>query len=235
MTAAYTKPKTINGRVVHLKDEGEEWGREQFSMTVWDNGRIMRALTEFDDKQVLRDANWSVDADWRPQEAFSREVIGGERVAHSWFRVDGSAVECETFTKASGRVSQRLETGGPVGFLGMHTILADVLVAAARGCVEPGVEKPVSCITNSVGNYGMGGYMAVAVTPLVTYVGPDKVSVRAGDFEAEHFRVRWSDITPHYSNFWVTQGDFLPLKLLGAFGPVSYELASLDPGGATCG
>lgn len=221
-------PRTVIGHVAHLRDGGEQWGRENFSMTVWDKGRLMNSTTEFDDRAVLRNASWSVDADWRPREAVSREFMAGEAIASCWFRIDGTAVECEAFTKQLGRISQRLETGRSVDYFGMHTILGDVLVAAARGTADPGVEKPVTCVTNSVAEWGMGGYHAHCVTPLVTYVGTEPVEVRAGSFDGEHFRVRWSDLVPHYADFWVTQGDFLPLRLNGAFGPVSYELAALQ-------
>jgi hypothetical protein len=225
-----TFPKTISGKIVHLKDGDVQWGRENFSMSVWDTGRVMRAATEFDDRKVLRDANWSVGPDWSPREAFTREIIAGELTAHCWFRVDGESVECEAYSRAMGRMSQRLVPGKRIDYLGLHTILADVLVAAARGCTDQGGEQSITCVTNSVADYGMGGYYAQCVSPLVTYVGPEEVSVRAGTFMGEHFRVRWSDLTPHYSDFWVTQGDFIPLRLLGAFGPVSYELSEIDFG-----
>lgn len=224
------RPRTIKGHVVHLREGGEQWGRENFSMSVWDKGRIMRAATEFDDRKVLRDSNWSVYADWTPREAFTREVIDGELIAHCWFRVDGQNVDCETFTKQMGRVSQRLDCGKRVDYLGLHTILADVLVSAARGTTEPGVEKSITCVTNSLADYGAGGYYAQCVSPLVTYVGSGEVEVRAGKFEGENFRVRWSDLVPHYSDFWVLKEHFIPLKLQGAFGPVHYELAELDLG-----
>ena len=223
----YTKPRTITGHVVHLKEGDEQWGRENFSMTIWPKGRMMIGTTEFDDRKVLRNATWTVDGDWTPQEATSREIVDGELVASLWFHATGHIVECEAFTKEAGRTSQRFDTGRPIDYFGMHTILADVLVAAARGTKEPGVEKPVGCITNSIGNWGMGNYRAHAVTPLVTYVGPDEVEVVAGAFAAEHFRVRWSDQLPDYADFWVTPGDFLPLKLKGSYGPVRYELATL--------
>ncbi len=224
------RPRTIKGRVVHLREGGEEWGREHFSMSVWDKGRVLRAATEFDDRKVLRDANWSVGADWSPREAFTREIIDGELVSHCWFRVDGDAVDCETFTAQMGRVSQRLDCGKRVDYLGLHVILADVMVATARGCTDVGVEKSITCVTNSLADYGMGGYYAQSVSPLVTYIGPEDITVRAGTYEGEHFRVRWSDLVPHYSDFWVLKEHFLPLRLRGAFGPVSYELAELDLG-----
>ena len=52
----------------------------------------------------------------------------------------------------------------------------------------------------------------------------------AGEFDALHFRVRWSDQVPKYSDFWVHREFFVPLRLLGASGEVSYELAELATG-----
>ncbi|MFT4054310.1 MAG: hypothetical protein QM681_07365 [Novosphingobium sp.] len=224
----YQIPKHLSGRVVHLKEGDEEWGREAFTMSVWDKGRLMNATIEFDDRKVLRNATWSVDGDWNPIEAQTREFVDGDLKAHCWFRVDGTAVEAEVFSQEAGRFSQRLETGRRIDYLGMHTILADVLVAAACGTADPGVEKPVTCVTNSISEWGMGNYRAHCVTPLVTYVGREEITVRAGSFEAEHFKVRWSEFVPEYADFWVTPGDYLPLRLQGSFGPVRYELAGLD-------
>lgn len=220
--------RTLIGDLIYLRDEGGSWGREHFSMSVWNGGRAMRSVTEFDDRKVLRDACWSVGPNWEAREGYTREVIDGRFVAESWISVDGDTVECQARTDQLGRVSQRLSVGRTTDYLGLHTILADCLVAAPRGCSEAGAEKPIVCVTNSVADYGMGGYCAQAVTPLVTYVGRETVEVQAGRLEGEHFRVRWSDYVPAYSNFWVTPGDFIPLRLRGASGPVSYELARLE-------
>ncbi|PNU03352.1 hypothetical protein [Novosphingobium guangzhouense] len=226
----YQIPKHLSGRVVHLKEGDEEWGREAFTMSVWDKGRLMNATIEFDDRKVLRNATWSVDGAWNPIEAQTREFVDGDLKAHCWFRIDGTAVEAEIFSQEAGRFSQRLEAGKRIDYLGMHTILADVLVAAACGTADPGVEKPVTCVTNSTSEWGMGHYRAHCVTPLVTYIAREEITVRAGAFEAEHFKVRWSEFVPEYADFWVTPGDYLPLRLQGSFGPVRYELAQIDLG-----
>ena len=88
-------------------------------------------------------------------------------------------------------------------------------------------EFPVRCVTQSTADYGLGGYGIHLVPPLVTYVGREAVDVAAGTFQGLHFRVRWSDQVPKYSDFWVSD-DFVPLRLLGASGDVSYELFELD-------
>ncbi len=116
---------------------------------------------------------------------------------------------------------------GPVEHLGLHNVVADCLVGACRGATSPGEEFPVRCVTQSTADYGLGGYGIHLVPPLVTYVGREAVDVAAGTFQGLHFRVRWSDQVPKYSDFWVSD-DFVPLRLLGASGDVSYELFELD-------
>jgi hypothetical protein len=231
--AVASAPQTISGRLVYLRDNGQEWGRERFSMTRHAGGRTYRAVTEFDDRKVLRDTNWSLSNDWLPQEGFGREIVDGVKQAHSWYRVAGAVVECEAYTLQLGRVSQTLVAPTPVRHLGLHSILADVLVAAARGFTDAGIERAVCCVTNSTADYGIGGYLACAVAPLVTYVGSESLRVRAGAFAAERFLVRWSDQVPKYSSFWVTRDHCLPLRLIGASGPVSYELCQLESGSGT--
>jgi hypothetical protein len=225
MTALY---QTIRGHIVYLKEGGREWGREAFCLTAHACGRSVQSAMELDDFKVFREANWSLSAQWQPRDGFLRETVDGSTVAHNWYRVDGSVVECEGFTRQLGRISQRLDAGSPIGHLGLHTIVADCMVAAVRGVQDPGVEKKVTCVTSSVADYGLGGYAAYAVAPLVTYLGCESIEVRAGRFEAEHFMVRWSDFVPAYSHFWVLREHFLPLRLKGASGPVSYELAAID-------
>lgn len=219
---------TVTGRIVFLKEGGDRWGRESFSMTEHADGRTFRACMKMDDYDTFREANWSMSLDWAPLEGFARETVRGETVAHSWFRMDGNAVECEAYTKQLGRVSQRLNAGERVQHFGPHVLLSDCMVSSARRCTEPGVEKKIVCVTNSVADYGRGGYMAHVVHPLVTYLGREPIKVVAGEFEAEHFAVRWSDAVPTYSHFWVLGKYFLPLRLKGAWGPVSYELAEIS-------
>jgi hypothetical protein len=220
-------PHTIFGRLAYFDEAGNEWGRERFSVTKHAHGRTYRSLMEMDNHELFRDTNWSMSLDWRPLEGFSRETVGGETVAHSWYRIDGKEAEFETFTKEEGRSSQRVKADRDIGHLGIHAILSDTMVWAARGCTEPGVEKSIVCLANSLDGYGRGVTKALIVEPLVTYLGHESLDVVAGTFKAEHFMVRWSDTVPKYSHLWISPEYYVPLRLEGASDPVVYELAEL--------
>lgn len=223
----FRKAKTLTGRLAYFREDGSSWGQENFSVTTHAHGRTYRSCQEMDDHEIFRDANFSMTLDFQPLEGFSRETVGGETVAHSWYRLDGDTAEFETFTKDVGRSSQKVTAPGPIRHLGLHVILTDCMVSAARGCVDPGVEKPVCCLANSLDGYGRGVSKAVIVKPLVTYAGTEQLKVIAGEFPAEHFIVRWSYVVPNASHFWVLRDYFIPLKMKGASDPVVYELAEL--------
>lgn len=219
---------TVRGRIACLDRERKPWGRERFDLSVGvGSQRVLRTVTEFHDRGVLRDANWTLSADWLPLEGFVRDTVHGRTVMHGCFRVDANAVGCEAWTADAGHLSKRLDAPGPVEHLGLHSIVADCLVGAHRGPTQPGVERVVRCVTQSVRDYGLGDYGLHLVPPLVTFVGREPVTVQAGRFDALHFRVRWSDQVPKYSDFWV-RDDYVPLRLLGASGEVSYELFELE-------
>lgn len=217
----------VRGRIACLDRERRAWGSERFDISGGARQRVLRTVTGFHDRGVLRDANWTLTPDWLPLEGFVRDIVHDRCEMHGCFRVAGNEVSCEAWTAESGRVSKRLEAPGPVEHLGLHSIVADCLVGAHRGPTSPGVERAVRCITQSTADYGLGGYGIHLVPPLVTYVGREPVEVQAGRFEGLHFRVRWSDQVPKYSDFWV-RDDFVPLRLLGASGDVSYELFELE-------
>ncbi len=220
--------KTITGRLAYLRPDGPEWGQERLSVTQHAHGRTYRSCMEMDGYDIHREANWSMTLDGKPLEGFSRETEHGVTVAHNWYRIDGEAAEFESFSVEKGRRSSRISARLPIGHLGLHVILSDCMVSAGRGLSDVGIEKPVICLANSLDGYGRGATEAFFVEPLVTYHGTERIEVRAGIFDGEHFAVRWSDAVPKTSHFWVLKDWFIPLRLEGASDPVTYELAELD-------
>ncbi|MFO1426379.1 MAG: hypothetical protein U1F11_05290 [Steroidobacteraceae bacterium] len=219
--------RVVRGRIACLDRERRVWGRERFDISIDAQRRVLRTVTEFHDRGVQRDANWTLSPQGLPLEGFIRDIVRDRTEMFGWFRVAGREVSCEAWVAATGRLSRSIEAPGPIEHLGLHSIVADCLVGAHRGPTAPGVERAVRCVTQSTADYGLGGYGIHLVPPLVTYVGREPVSVEAGRFAAEHFRVRWSDQVPKYSDFWVRE-DFVPLRLLGASGDVSYELFEIE-------
>jgi hypothetical protein len=164
-----------------------------------------------DDARLHRDVNWSVGTDWRPRDGFVRVMRDGVTIGTVWYGIDGDTAECEGITHDHGRVSRRLTAPGPILFLGTHPLMGDSSIAAVRGTNDPGKEVPITSAVNSLAPLGDEGLDLLLLQPLVTYLGPEEVTVGAGTFEAEHYAIRWSDQVPAVTNFWVSGSDYLPL------------------------
>lgn len=199
------------GRILYLELDGREWGRETFSATLHDHGRTLRAVCEMDDARLHRDVNWSVGHDWRPRDGFVRVMRDGLTIGSVWYGIDGPNAECEGITQEHGRVSRRVGAPGPILFLGTHPLTGDSSIAAVRGKSDPGKEVPILSAVNSLAPLGDEGLDLMLLEPLVTYVGPEALTVAAGTFQAERYAIRWSDQVPAVTNFWVSGPDYLPL------------------------
>lgn len=215
-----------SGRIAYLDTAGREWGRERFSATVHAHGRTLRALCEMDEAQLFRDVNWSVGPDWTPLEGFVRNSRDGRTIGSCWYRVDGTAAECEGVTETHGRVTRRLTSDSPIRFLGMHPLVGDCSIAAARGLSEPGRELPIRSAVNSLAMLGDEGLDVQLLDPLVAYIGPERITVTAGAFDAQHFTIRWSERVPDVTDFWVDGDDWLPL--LSTIADMRFEMTELE-------
>lgn len=213
------------GRILYLDLQGREWGRETFSVTTHAHGRTLRALCEMDEARLHRDVNWSVGNDWRPRDGFVRVMRDGATIGSAWYGIDGDRAECEGLSQDGGRVSHRLTAPDPILFLGTHPLVGDSSIAAARGKREPGREMAITSAVNSLSPLGDEDLGLYLLQPLVTYIGPEELTVGAGTFAAEHYAIRWSDRVPTVTHFWVSGPDYLPLLADTDHG--RYELVEL--------
>lgn len=220
--------RSYSGHILYLDAEGREWGREDFSATVHAAGRTLRALCEMDAARLHREASWSVGPDWTPRDAFVRTMRDGETIGSCWYRITGALAECQGVTEAHGRVCRREAAPGPIRFMGMHPLAADCTIAAIRGTDAPGEEWPVVSAVNSLAPLGDEGLDVQILSPLVAYVGAERISVRAGDFDALRYTIRWSAEMPHVTDFWVDAADFLPLLTIVPETGQRFELVTLD-------
>ena len=121
------KHQTIRGRIDYLTDGIGEMGREWFTLTAHGNGdRTTRSLTEMDDYELVRDVTYTVDRQFRPLDCFTRVLVKDRLVGTGWCRFSEGLAECETWTAAEGRVSQRWPLAEPLRFFGPHSVLNDV-------------------------------------------------------------------------------------------------------------
>lgn len=228
-TILYTS--TMAGR------DGQERGREHFRIDIHKDGcRTIAAHGEIDDAPaVVRDVNLRVDREGRPQESFVRIAVGGAFRGSGWFRFSDRLAECEAMTAVEGRVSQQIDLQSPLAAFGNHAMINDGfllnLYNLSRG---PGVQMFRDILLSSPDHRGATGPMLFPIDLAIEFVGRQRLSVAAGDFDALHFR--FTDIPgllqehPPYDLWCTDDGDYVLLKAtVGGYMQTAYELATYEP------
>ena len=123
--------RTIKGHIHYTSDkpgrQGQERGREHYTITVHGDGRrTLRAHCEIDDApNVLRDVVLTLDRQWRTRDAFVRLSVGDQTVGSSWFLFSDDHAECEGWTQERGRISERVDYDRQPAIFGTHPIQGD--------------------------------------------------------------------------------------------------------------
>jgi hypothetical protein len=194
--------RRIRGKLLYTSDhagrEGTERGREYFTLTVAADGRrTLRACTEIDDApNVLRDVTLSLRSDWTPEDAFVRISVGDRFMGSSWFRFTETLAECEGYTAAEGRISQRWPLARRLQGFGTHPIQADAwLTSMVDLCEAEAGALPFrgeydNLLMCSLDHRGASGPMLMRFEKPVklAFIGRERLSVRAGTFDALHYR-----------------------------------------------
>jgi hypothetical protein len=239
--------ETIRARLAYTSKKPEildKWrGGELFTLTRHVDGRrTMRAQCAIDENspRVLRDVINSFDADWRPTDSFVRITVDEAFVGSSWYCFTSSLVECEGYTVQEGRISDRIELKRPARAMITHPIQADAWLTTmydlSRGRGEMECHDIVSCSFHHRG--ATGPVLLRRETPFVLrYLGEQKVTVAAGEFDALHFQIgrnkddayQGTDLHPPY-NLWVTaDGDYVMLKAhVTGYMQTYYELTEYE-------
>ncbi len=189
--------RRIRGKLHYTSDklgrEGVERGREYFTISVAGDGRrTLRAYTEIDDApNVMRDVTLSLAPNWQPEDAFVRLQVGDRFMGSSWFRFTPTIAECEGFTAAEGRISQRWPLTQPLQGFGTHPIQADAwitsMVPESAGTAAGEYDNILMC---SLDHRGATGPMIMKFERAVKlrFVGRETITVKAGTFDALHYR-----------------------------------------------
>lgn len=231
--------RTITGTIAYRSArpgyEGVERGRENFQIHVHSDGcRTVAAHCEIDQApSVMRDITYSVDADWMPTDCFVRLSVGDRFTGSGWFRFTPDHAECETWTAAEGRVSQRMALERPLATFQNHAIACDAwhlrLFDRSRG---PGVQVIEPILLSSPDHRGATGPMLFSIGIGVEYVGEESIEVEAGRFDALHFRFVSTPGLPQehppYDVWCSADGEYLFLRgITGGYMQTHYELATL--------
>ena len=240
--------RTIKGHIHYTSDkpgrQGQERGREHYTITVHGDGRrTLRAHCEIDDApNVLRDVVLTLDRQWRTRDAFVRLSVGDQTVGSSWFLFSDDHAECVGWTQERGRISERVDYDRQPAIFGTHPIQGDAWhlhsVDRSQG---PRVQVYDRFLMSSLDHRGATGPSLVwhDAGMKVEYVGEERVTVGAGSFDAWHFCYGERDSGRMGSNetgehppyeVWVTaDDDFILLKAqVSGYMMTRYELVNLE-------
>jgi hypothetical protein len=230
----------ISGDLLYTSDAperaGAERGRESFRMDVHPDGsRVITAHAEIDDEpSVVRDVSLRIDGNGQPSDCFARIFVGGEFRGSGWFAFDETSAECEAMTTIEGRVSQRMKVAAHPPSFGNHAIVNDGFLLSLYDRTQgPGTQIIKNLPISSPDHRGATGPMLFCVDLAVQYHGEERISVKAGEFDALKFS--FTDVPglpvehPPY-NLWCTNDDhFVLLQAeVGGYMQTRYELTRLE-------
>jgi hypothetical protein len=211
--------RSVRGTIAYLSHKPDRYlqerGREYFMInTHTDGSRTCIAHCEIDDRpSVMRDITYSLDADWMPTDCFVRITVADRFM--------------------EGRVSQRMDLKRRLLTFQNHAIACDAwhlrLFDRSKG---PGVQGIEQILLSSPDHRGATGPMLFSIGIGVEYVGEEKCTVKAGTFDAYHFRFVASPGLPQehppYDVWCTADGDFLFLKgAVAGYMQTYYELVEL--------
>jgi hypothetical protein len=227
--------RTVSYSIDYLARDGRKRGQEACVLTVHHDGsRTLRSRSEIFEAEVLRDVVYTVDRDYRPMDALIRVSVKDRFVGSGWFRFTPTMAECESFTAAEGRLSQRVDLPEQAMSFISHAVSSDVWHGASI-VKKPGLgaQKIGVMLSSSPKHNGSTG-PALCWWPLQAhFLGVEKVETPAGVFDAEH--IRYEELTGElFLDTWCTaDGDRVMLKMYYPPYDSSYLLASYEatPGG----
>ncbi len=223
------KHRTLEYEVDYIRPDGNPRGQERALVTVHGDGRrTLRTLSEIFESEVLRDVTYTVDADYRPLEAFVRVTVQDRHLGSAWFRFHDAEVECETASADGVRQSQSMALDRPALSFLSHAVASDVWHGASiRRQPGLGPQMITPLLTCSPRHDGSSA-PALGSWPLqATYLGTERVDTVVGPMEAEH--IRYEEPTGElFLDTWCSaDGDRILLRMYYPAYGSSYRLRSL--------
>ena len=234
--------RTIRGKILYTSKKPErldqERGREYFTITQQPDGTdVVHAHCEIDDApMVVRDVVQAMNHNSSaPLDCHVRLTVGDEFEGSGWFRFSERQVECETFNRKDGRITQRIDLEQPVQWMQCHPIVGDALLMKAYDLsAGPGKRFLDNVMLSSPDHRGATGPMLFRLGFGIQYVGRERIEVRAGEFEAHHFQVvdtagQLPEEHPPYDVWCTADDDYILLRAgVGGYMQTHYELVELD-------
>lgn len=186
------KTRNVGGKILYIGDDERERGREWFQFSYRPDGQVTcRVYCEIDDAQVERDVVQTMTSNFAPLDCFVRLHVEGKFLGTGWIRVSEKEAECEVFNTQMGRVTQRVPLAVPATGMVSHPIITDGLLMAGYDHNRPERTQYTtgSLSTSPLLDGSTGPFLSVGGRRGIEYVGPERVKVRAGTFDAHHYKM----------------------------------------------
>jgi hypothetical protein len=226
--------RTLRGKIGYFHNRLGDIGREWFAVTVMPDGsRTLRAHCEMNDDGVLRDVTYSIDAAWRPLDAFIRLSVRDRFVGSSWFRFRDDGVECEGFTALEGRVSQQVALPRRAVRFGTHSLVTDGWHGVLWDPKGPEIQTILQQPASSHAANGATGPMVLLGDSTLRRISEERITVPAGTFYTTHFEILLVDFPSLH--FWVTGADVTLVRIEWSHLDAYYELLEFKQSGTLHG
>ena len=236
--------QTIRGVIRYTSDQpdrkGETRGWEFFRISREPDGsRVMHAHVEiYDPPTVWRDLILSLRPDRKPQECSLRLSVGGKHEGTGFMHFSNDEAECLTYKGDGSRIHQRIPLQQPVRWLGAHPVSGDALALYLYDRSQgPGRAFYDGLMLTSPDHRGATGPELYPMAFGLEFVGEEQLKVRAGEFQALHFRFtdtagQLPEEHPPYDVWCTADDDFIFLRgKVGGYMQTVYELTELKIGG----
>lgn len=234
-----SQQRTRRGKISYLSMEpppaAAERGREWFHMTFQPSGqRTLSAVCEMDTApSVLRHVTMTYGADGRPSEAFVRIEVGGAYVGSGWYDLGTRRVTMEGRHGRGGRVSHSLDLDEPLAFIGADPITSDAWHMANYDLSKGPGRQHTDGLLSSADAPGRTAPMLWNLRTGMAYLGPERITVPAGTFDALHFQIvdtagQMKEEHDPYDLWTTADGDYIALCSEGS--GRRYELVELHDG-----
>lgn len=224
--------RRISGRIDYVHRQHGVTGREWWTLAVADDDtRTLTANCEMQDDAVQRDVVYSVDHDFRPQEAFVRLAVAGVLQGSAWFRFTDECAQAEGHNQVQGRFSQTLSTARRARVFAPHPVQSDAWQTAAYDHALGNARQHIApCFNPSPLANGGSGPLLTQTDKHLEYVGEEEVAVPAGVFACQHYRVYPKDFEDPLE-LWVFGPDRILALCSWRLLDSRYELAEYSPQG----
>ncbi len=220
---------TWSGRIDYIHDTGRQRGREWFTVTKHSEGfRVVRAMCEMDDSEILRDVTFTLTEDFKPVEAYVRIVVKGKHKGSAWFTFEGEEAKCESWMSGLGRVTQKIIVPGGVASFGPHPVLCDCFHTALFDHKSSQKIQAVERILHSSPEPdGASGPMLGRWEFGIEFIGPETITVPAGTFDTHHYQFNLENYGWKPEDIWVLPGSRQFVQIRWDVLETTYVLAEL--------